>query len=269
MPDAYILSSVRTAVGKFLGTLAGVPSTKLGAEVVREAIARAGIDAERVEDVIMGCVLPAGLGQNPARQAAIWGGVPDTASALTINKVCGSGLEAVMRAAQAIRAGDAEVIVAGGMESMSRTPYLLPDARTGSRLGHGKLIDSMVQDGLWDIYNDYHMGVTGENVAEKYGISREEQDAYAVQSHKKAARAQHDGDFAAEILPISIPSERATPLSSRRTRASARTPASRPSRSYGLHSRRAGPSPRATRRAATTGRLRVSLSPRRSSRRTA
>jgi len=212
MPDAYVLSSVRTPVGKFLGSLKGIPATKLGAAVVAEAIRRAHIDAERVEDVIMGCVLPAGLGQNPARQAAIWGGVPDSAAAMTINKVCGSGLESVIRAAQAIRAGDADVVVAGGMENMSLAPYLLPDARLGSRLGHGQMLDSMICDGLWDIYNDYHMGITGENVAEKYDIKREEQDAYAAQSHAKALRAQRDGDFAEEILPVEIPQRKKDPI---------------------------------------------------------
>jgi acetyl-CoA C-acetyltransferase len=161
----------------------------------------------------MGCVLPAGLGQNPARQAAIWGGVPSAAGAMTINKVCGSGLKAVALAAQAIRAGDLHCVVAGGMENMSRSPYLLPDAREGMRLGHGRVVDSMVHDGLWDIYNDYHMGITGENVAQKYSISREEQDAYAAESHRKAAAAQKAGAFNDEIAPIAIPQRKGDPLS--------------------------------------------------------
>ena len=190
MPEAFIVSAVRTPIGRFLGSLKGIPAPKLGAAVVREAVARAAVDPERVEDVIMGCVLPAGLGQNPARQSAIWGGIPSAAGAMTINKVCGSGLKAVALAAQAIRAGDHDVVVAGGMENMSRVPYLAPDAREGSRLGHGKFLDSMIQDGLWDVYNDFHMGITGEKVAEKYGISREEQDVYAAESHHKAAAAQ-------------------------------------------------------------------------------
>lgn len=212
MADAYICSAVRTPIGKFLGSLKSIPATKLGALAVREAIARSGIDAERIEDVIMGCVLPAGLGQNPARQAAIWGGVPDAAGALTINKVCGSGLKSVALAAQAIRAGDHDFVVAGGLENMSRAPYLAPDAREGMRLGHGRFLDSMVHDGLWDIYNDYHMGITGENVAEKYGITREEQDAYAANSHAKAAKAQAAGAFDDEIVPVEIPQRKGDPI---------------------------------------------------------
>ncbi|MAG59010.1 MAG: acetyl-CoA C-acyltransferase [Planctomycetes bacterium] len=212
MPEAFIVSAARTAVGKFQGSLAGIPAPKLGAEAVREAVARGGVDRERVEDVIMGCVLPAGLGQNPARQASIWGGVPTSAGAMTINKVCGSGLKAVGLAAQAIRAGDHDVVVAGGMENMSRAPYLAPDARRGMRLGHGQFLDSMVHDGLWDIYNDFHMGITGEMVAEKYGITREEQDAYAAESHRKAAAAQASGAFADEIIGIEIPQRKGDPV---------------------------------------------------------
>lgn len=212
MAEAFIVSAARTPVGKFLGTLKDVSGPKLGAICVREATRRAGIDPERVEEVIMGCVLPAGLGQNPARQAAIHGGIPEAAGAMTINKVCGSGLKAVALAAQAIRAGDADVIVAGGLESMSRAPYLLPQARTGQRLGHGQLVDSMVQDGLWDIYNDFHMGITGELVAEKYGIPREEQDTYAVSSHHKAARAQEAGAFDDEIVSVEIPQRKGDPI---------------------------------------------------------
>lgn len=213
MPEAFIVSAVRTPVGRFLGSLKGVSAPKLGAAVVRDAVARAAVDPERVEDVIMGCVLPAGLGQNPARQSAIWGGIPSAAGAMTINKVCGSGLKSVALAAQAIRAGDQDVVVAGGMENMSRAPYLAPDAREGSRLGHGKFLDSMIQDGLWDVYNDFHMGITGEKVAEKYGITREQQDAYAASSHHKAAAAQASGAFSAEILPMDIPQRKGDPVS--------------------------------------------------------
>lgn len=212
MPEAFILSSVRTPVGRFLGSLQSIPAPRLGAHVVRHALSRSAVDPALVEEVIMGCVLPAGLGQNPARQAAIWGGVPESAGAMTINKVCGSGLKSVMLAAQAIRAGDAHCLVAGGLENMSRAPYLLPEARTGSRLGHGQLLDSMVHDGLWDVYNDFHMGITGEKVAERYGVTREEQDAYAVASHEKAAAAQDAGAFQGEIAPIEIPQRKGDPL---------------------------------------------------------
>lgn len=212
MPEAFIVSAVRTPIGRFLGSLKGIPSPKLGATVVKEAVARAGVDPERVEDVIMGCVLSAGLGQNPARQSAIHAGIPSAAGAMTINKVCGSGLKAVALAAQAIRAGDHDVVVAGGMENMSRAPYLAPDAREGSRLGHGKFLDAMIQDGLWDVYNDFHMGITGELVAEKFGITREEQDAYAVESHRKAAAAQAAGAFDDEIVPIEIPQRKGDPI---------------------------------------------------------
>ncbi len=204
MTDAYIVSAVRTPVGKFLGSLKDISAPHLGGLVVREAVLRAGIDAARVEEVIMGCVLPAGLGQNPARQAAIHGGIPHAAGALTINKVCGSGLKAVALAAQAIRCGDHEIVIAGGMENMSRSPYLLPSAREGSRLGHAQMLDSMVIDGLWDIYNDFHMGITGEKVAEKHGFTREQQDVFAVDSHRKAAAAQARGDFAAEMLAVEL-----------------------------------------------------------------
>jgi acetyl-CoA C-acetyltransferase len=204
MPEALIVSAARTAVGKFLGSLKDVPATDLGATVVREAVARGGIDPALVEDVIMGCVLPAGLGQNPARQAAIHGGIPAGAGALTINKVCGSGLKAAALAAQAIRAGDLACVVAGGMESMSRSPHLLPSSREGSRLGHATLVDSMIQDGLWDRFNDIHMGITAEKVAAKYGISREAQDEYALRSHQKAAEAQAAGAFRAEIKPVEV-----------------------------------------------------------------
>jgi acetyl-CoA C-acetyltransferase len=212
MAEALIVSAARTAVGKFLGSLKDIPATELGAIVVRECVARAGADPELVEDVIMGCVLPAGLGQNPARQAAIKGGIPDRAGALTINKVCGSGLKAVALAAQSIRAGDLECVVAGGMESMSRSPHIIPSSREGSRLGHATLVDSMIHDGLWDKFNDFHMGITAEKVAAKYKIPRQAQDEYALQSHKKAAQAQASGAFAAEIKPIEIPQKKGAPI---------------------------------------------------------
>src|SRR5689334_8107408 len=188
--DIVIISGVRTAIGKFQGTLSDLKATELGAIVVREAVKRAGIsDLNKVNECIMGNVVSAGLGQNPARQAAIFGGLPPQVGAMTINKVCGSGLKAVGLAAQAIQTGNAEVVVAGGMESMTNAPYLLPQARKGYRLGNSQIVDSMVNDGLWDIYNNYHMGVTGENVAEKYGITREEQDQFALNSHRKALAA--------------------------------------------------------------------------------
>jgi acetyl-CoA C-acetyltransferase len=212
MAEALIVSAARTGVGKFLGTLKDIPATELGAVVVRECVSRARLDPESVEDVIMGCVLPAGLGQNPARQAAIKGGIPDKAGALTINKVCGSGLKAVALAAQAIRAGDLDCIVAGGMESMSRSPHIIPNSREGSRLGHATLVDSMIHDGLWDKFNDIHMGITAEKVAAKYKISREKQDEYALASHRKAAEAQAAGAFAAEIKPVEIPQKKGPPV---------------------------------------------------------
>ena len=203
--DSFIVSAVRTPIGKFLGALKGFKATELGAKVVKEAAARAGVKPEQVEEVIMGNVVSAGLGQNPARQAALGAGLPPAVGALTINKVCGSGLKAVMLARQAIAAGDAGVIVAGGMESMSNGPYLSPGVRQGLRLGHGELIDATVHDGLWDIYNDFHMGMTGELVSEKYEVGRGEMDEYALKSHQKAAQAIKDGKFKDEILSVSIP----------------------------------------------------------------
>jgi len=203
--EAVIVSAVRIPVGKFQGALAPFTSPQMGALVVREAIRRAGIDAGRVDECIMGCVLPAGLGQAPARQAAIHGGIPATSSALTVNQVCGSGLRAVALAAQAIQAGDTNIVVAGGMESMTNAPYLLPQARSGYRMGNGTLVDSMVNDGLWEAYNDFHMGVGAEMIAAKYGITREEQDAFAAESHRRAAAATRDGLFRDEILPVEIP----------------------------------------------------------------
>ncbi len=208
MRDVVIVSGVRTPVGKFLGSLSEVTATQLGAVVVREAVRRAQLKPEQIDECIMGNVVQAGLGQNPARQAALFGGLPPEVSAFTVNMVCGSGLRAVSLAAQSIRTGDAEIVVAGGMESMTNAPYLLPQARTGFRMGNGVAVDSMIRDGLWDVYNDYHMGQTAELVAEKYGISREEQDAYALDSHRKAAAAWREGRFAAEVIPVEIPAKK-------------------------------------------------------------
>src|SRR4051794_32269484 len=209
--DVVIISGVRTPIGKFQGSLSDLKATELGALVVREAVKRAGVeDLNQVNECIMGNVVSAGLGQNPARQAAIFGGLPPQVGAMTINKVCGSGLKAVALGAQAIQTGNAEVVVAGGMESMTNAPYLLPQARKGYRLGNAQIVDSMVNDGLWDIYNNYHMGITGENVAEKYNISREEQDEYAVNSHRKAVSAMKECRFKAQIVPVEIQSKKGT-----------------------------------------------------------
>ena len=204
MENPVIVSAVRTPIGKFLGTLAGIPATQLGALAVREAVARVGLAPDQVDEVIMGNVVGAGLGQNPARQAAIHGGIPDTVPAMTINKVCGSGLKAVALAAQAIKCGDAEVIVAGGMESMSNAPYLMKNARGGFRMGNQQVLDSMIHDGLWDAYNDYHMGNTGEVVAERWKVSRADQDQWAYESHLKAIAAIDAGMFQREIVPVEI-----------------------------------------------------------------
>jgi acetyl-CoA C-acetyltransferase len=206
--DVVIISGCRTAVGKFQGSLSDLSATQLGAVVVREAVKRAGLNSDQIDECIMGNVLPAGLGQNPARQAAIFGGLSPATGAMTINKVCGSGLKAVALAAQAVQTGNSSIVVAGGMESMTNAPYLLPQARKGYRLGNGKVVDSMVHDGLWDIYNDYHMGVTGENVAEKYGITREEQDEFAVNSHRKAIAAWKECRFKSQIVPVEIPGKK-------------------------------------------------------------
>jgi acetyl-CoA C-acetyltransferase len=202
--DVVIASACRTPIAKFQGGLAGFRAPELGALAIREALRRARVAPDQVEEVIFGNVLQAGLGQNPARQAARGAGVPDAVGAFTVNKVCGSGLKAVMLAAQAIRAGDADLIVAGGMESMSNAPYLLPEARNGARLGHAKLIDSMVWDGLWDIYNDFHMGLTAEKVAEKYDVSRSAQDQFAAESHRRASEATAKGLFEAEKFTVEI-----------------------------------------------------------------
>ena len=206
--EAVLLSAVRTPIGKFMGGLSNLPATDLGARVVAEAVRRAEISPDDVDEVILGIVLSAGLGQNPARQAAIHGGIPPRVGAVTINKVCGSGMKAVMLAAQAIRAGDIEVAVAGGMESMSRTPHLLPGSRSGFRLGEAQLVDSMVHDGLWDVYSDYHMAETAELVAKERDVSREDQDRYAVESHRKAVAAIREGRFKDEILPVEAPAGR-------------------------------------------------------------
>jgi len=206
--EAVIISAARTPVGKFLGSLKGFKATDLGAIVVRESVKRAGIKPEDVDEVIMGCVIQAGLGQNPARQAALNGGLPSTVAAVTVNKVCGSGLKAVMMAAQGVQLGDSEMVVAGGMESMSNAPYLIPKAREGYRLGNGELIDSMINDGLWCAFENYHMGCTGEVVAEEYLISRGQQDEFAAGSHRKAAAAIKAGKFKDEIVPVEIPQKK-------------------------------------------------------------
>ncbi|HEX2390281.1 MAG TPA: acetyl-CoA C-acetyltransferase [Casimicrobiaceae bacterium] len=208
MRDSVIVSAVRTPTGKFLGALKGFTAPQLGAMVVREALRRAGIDPEIVDECIMGNVVSAGLGQNPARQAALNGGLPDHVAAVTINKVCGSGLKAVMLADQGIRVGDIDVAVAGGMESMSNCPYLLPRVRDGLRMGHAEVVDSMINDGLWCAFEMCHMGNAGEVVAAHYGVGRQAQDEYAVQSHAKAARATADGAFRDEMLPIEIPQKK-------------------------------------------------------------
>lgn len=208
MRDVAIVSAVRTPVGKFQGGLSDLSAVELGALVVREAVRRAGVAPESVDECILGCVLPAGLGQAPARQAALRGGLADSVSAMTINMVCGSGLRAVALAAQGIAAGTSEVAVAGGMESMSNAPYLLPQARKGYRMGDGKIVDSMVHDGLWCGCDDQHMGMTAELVAEKHAFTREQQDRYALESHRRAAAAWSEGRFAAEVMPVPVPAKK-------------------------------------------------------------
>src|SRR5437660_8464415 len=210
--QAVIISAVRTPVGKLLGGLKSFKATELGAIVVREAVKRAGVKPEDVDEVIMGCVIQAGLGQNPARQAALRGGLPDTVSAVTVNKVCGSGLKAIMMAAQGVLLGDTEIVVAGGMESMSNAPYLIPKAREGYRLGNGTILDTVIQDGLWCTFDDQHMGCTGEVVSERYHVSRAEQDEYALKSHRKASAAIKAGKFKEEIVPIDIPQKKGAPI---------------------------------------------------------
>ena len=212
MEDIVIVAAARTAVGKFGGTLAKTPATELGATVIKELLARSGLQGEQIGEVILGQVLQAGTGQNPARQSVIKSGLPQAVPAMTINKVCGSGLKAVMLAAQAIRDGDSEIVIAGGQENMSLAPHVLPGSRDGQRMGDWKLIDTMIVDGLWDVYNQYHMGITAENVAKKYGISREMQDALALASQQKAAAAQDAGKFKDEIVPFSIAQKNGDPL---------------------------------------------------------
>jgi len=210
--EIVIVSAARTAVGKFGGTLAKTPAPELGAAVIKAVLERSGVAADQVNEVILGQVLAAGAGQNPARQAVIKSGLPQAVPALTINAVCGSGLKAVMLAAQSIRDGDSDIVIAGGQENMSAAPHVLPSSRDGQRMGDWKLIDSMITDGLWDVYNQYHMGITAENVAKKYGITREQQDALALASQQKAAAAQEAGRFKDEIVPFSIAQKKGEPI---------------------------------------------------------
>jgi acetyl-CoA C-acetyltransferase len=210
--ESVIVSAVRTPTGKFLGALKDLPATELGALVVREAVARAGIEPTLVDECLMGNVLQAGNGQNPARQAALNGGLDNRVAAMTVNKVCGSGLKAVMLAAQGIATGDIDVAVAGGMESMSNAPYLLPRVREGLRMGNGTLVDSMIADGLWCSFDNCHMGMTGEVVAETYNVARCEQDRYAAESHRRAAEATRQGHFSDEIIPVSVPQKKGAPI---------------------------------------------------------
>ncbi|MCF7534721.1 acetyl-CoA C-acetyltransferase [Pseudomonas petrae] len=213
MQDVVIVAATRTAVGSFQGSLANIPAVDLGAAVIRQLLAQTGLDGAQVDEVIMGQVLTAGAGQNPARQAAIKAGLPFTVPAMTLNKVCGSGLKALHLGTQAIRCGDAEVIIAGGQENMSLSNYVMPGARTGLRMGHATMVDTMISDGLWDAFNDYHMGITAENLADKYDISREAQDAFAASSQQKATAAIEAGRFVDEITPILIPQRKGDPLS--------------------------------------------------------
>ncbi len=212
MTDIVIVAAARTAIGKFGGAFAKTPASELGASVVKALLQRSGLDGAQVGELILGQVLQAGCGQNPARQTVIKAGLPDAIPAMTINKVCGSGLKAVMLAAQAIRDGDSEIVIAGGQESMSLAPHVLPGSRDGQRMGDWKLVDTMIVDGLWDVYNQYHMGITAENVAKKYGISREAQDALALASQQKAAAAQDAGRFKDEIVPVLIPQKKGDAL---------------------------------------------------------
>lgn len=212
MQDVVIVAATRTAVGSFQGSLANVPAVELGATVIRALLAQTGVAPAEVDEVILGQVLTAGAGQNPARQAAVKAGLPHEVPALTLNKVCGSGLKAVQLAVQAIRCGDAEIVIAGGMENMSLAPYVLPKVRSGLRLGHAELVDSMISDGLWDAFNDYHMGQTAENLVQLYQISREAQDAFAARSQQRAAAAVESGRFREEITPVAIPQRKGEPL---------------------------------------------------------
>ncbi|MFC5697500.1 acetyl-CoA C-acyltransferase, partial [Pseudomonas sp. GCM10022186] len=212
MQDVVIVAATRTAIGSFQGALANIPAHELGAAVIRQLLARTGLKGEQVDEVILGQVLTAGSGQNPARQAAVLAGLPHEVPAMTLNKLCGSGLKALHLGVQAIRCGDAEVVIAGGQENMSLAPYILPAGRTGLRMGHGKLLDSLIHDGLTDAFNDYHMGVTAENLVEQYGLTREQQDAFAAASQQKAAAAIEAGRFKDEITPILIPQRKGEPV---------------------------------------------------------
>jgi acetyl-CoA C-acetyltransferase len=212
LTDIVIVAAARTAVGKFGGALAKTPASELGAVVIKDLLRRTGLSGDQISEVILGQVLTAGCGQNPARQAVIKAGLPHGVPAMTINKVCGSGLKAVMLGAQAIRDGDAEIVIAGGQESMSSSPHVLPNSRDGQRMGNWQMVDTMINDGLWDVYNQYHMGITAENVAKQYGITREEQDALALASQQKAAAAQDAGKFKDEIVPVVIPQKKGDPL---------------------------------------------------------
>ena len=212
MEDIVIVSAARTAVGKFGGSLAGIPATELGATVIKALLQRSGVGADQIGEVILGQVLAAGVGQNPARQSLLKGGIAKETPALTINAVCGSGLKAVMLAAQSVATGDSEIVIAGGQESMSLAPHVLPNSRNGQRMGDWKLVDTMIVDGLWDVYNQYHMGITAENVAKKYEISRDAQDALALASQTKAAAAQDAGKFKDEVVDVSIPQKKGDAL---------------------------------------------------------
>ena len=212
MSDIVIVAAARTAVGKFGGTLAKTPASELGAVVIQDLLKRTGLAGDQISEVILGQVLQAGCGQNPARQAVIKSGLPNVIPAMTINKVCGSGLKAVMLAAQAIRDGDAEIVIAGGQENMSMSPHVVPNSREGMRMGNWQMVDTMINDGLWDVYNQYHMGITAENVAKQYGVSREAQDALALASQQKAATASDAGRFKDEIVPVLIPQKKGDPL---------------------------------------------------------
>jgi len=212
MRDVVIVSACRTPIGDFAGSLKSISATDLGALVIKEAVRRAGINNEDIDEVIMGSVLPHGLGQNPARQTMVRAGLPWEVGAITVNKVCGSGLKAVMLAAQAIQCEDADVIVAGGQENMNLCPYMLEKARTGYRMNSNKLIDGMVHDGLWDHVNDFHMGISAELISEKYGVSREDTDAFALNSYEKAWKAIEEGKFKGEIVPVEVPVRKGDPI---------------------------------------------------------
>ena len=210
--EVVIVAAGRTPIGSFGGTLANIPAHSLGAAVIKSLLEKTGLDPTQIDEVILGQVLTAGEGQNPARQAAIEAGLPHSVPAMTINKVCGSGLKAVHLAAQAIKCGDAEIVIAGGQENMSRAPHVLPKSRSGTKMGDWKLLDSMITDGLWDAFNDYHMGMTAENIANKFQISREQQDRFAALSQQKTEKAQADGVFNEEIIPVSIPQRKSNPV---------------------------------------------------------